>query len=429
MAIELKVPEVGESITEVMIGVWKKNVGDTVSVDEVIVEIESDKATVELPAPSNGVVTKIVKQAGEQAVVGEVIGYLDAVSSASQLAPVTTPEVPASQQTQSVDVRHRVGSTVIGSVQPAAGTGPVMPAAARMLGEAGISSQSISGSGPGQRVTKADAISAVSASIPPSTSVPAIATTNKEQRPPVEGTTKIAPSGLIRSERPVLMSPMRRRIAERLVEAQRAAALLTTFNEVDMSAVMELRKKFKENFIDRHGVKLGFMSFFVRAAVEALHTVPQVNAEFRDPHIVYRDFCDIGIAVGGGKGLVVPVLRNAEQLNFAQIEQSIGDFARRAAENKVKLEELQGGTFTISNGGVYGSMLSTPIINPPQSGMLGLHTIQERPVALNGQVVIRPMMYVALSYDHRIVDGREAVTFLKRIKEMIEDPTRLMLEC
>jgi 2-oxoglutarate dehydrogenase E2 component (dihydrolipoamide succinyltransferase) len=298
-----------------------------------------------------------------------------------------------------------------------------------MLGEAGISSQSISGSGPGQRVTKADAISAVSASIPPSTSVPAIATTNKEQRPPVEGTTKIAPSGLIRSERPVLMSPMRRRIAERLVEAQRAAALLTTFNEVDMSAVMELRKKFKENFIDRHGVKLGFMSFFVRAAVEALHTVPQVNAEFRDPHIVYRDFCDIGIAVGGGKGLVVPVLRNAEQLNFAQIEQSIGDFARRAAENKVKLEELQGGTFTISNGGVYGSMLSTPIINPPQSGILGLHTIQERPVALNGQVVIRPMMYVALSYDHRIVDGREAVTFLKRIKEMIEDPTRLMLEC
>ena len=303
MAIELKVPEVGESITEVMIGVWKKNVGDTVSVDEVIVGIESDKATVELPAPSNGVVTKIVKQAGEQAVVGEVIGYLDAVSSASQLAPVTTPEVPASQQTQSVDVRHRVGSTVIGSVQPAAGTGPVMPAAARMLGEAGISSQSISGSGPGQRVTKADAISAVSASIPPSTSVPAIATTNKEQRPPVEGTTKIAPSGLIRSERPVLMSPMRRRIAERLVEAQRAAALLTTFNEVDMTAVMELRKKFKENFIDRHGVKLGFMSFFVRAAVEALHTVPQVNAEFRDPHIVYRDFCDIGIAVGGGKGL------------------------------------------------------------------------------------------------------------------------------
>jgi 2-oxoglutarate dehydrogenase E2 component (dihydrolipoamide succinyltransferase) len=428
MAIELKVPEVGESITEVMIGVWKKNVGDAVSADEVIVEIESDKATVELPAPANGVITKIVKQAGEQAVVGDVIGYLDAVS-ASQSAPSATPEVPAPSQPQSVDVRHRVGSTVIGSVQPASGTGPVMPAAARMLGEAGVSSQSISGSGPGQRVTKADAISAVSASTPPSSPVPIVTNDSKEQRLPMEGTTEIATSSAVRSERPVLMSPMRRRIAERLVEAQRAAALLTTFNEVDMSAVMELRKKFKENFIDRHGVKLGFMSFFVRAAVEALHTVPQVNAEFRDPHIVYRDFCDIGIAVGGGKGLVVPVLRNAEQMNFAQIEQSIGDFARRAAENKVKLEELQGGTFTISNGGVYGSMLSTPIINPPQSGILGLHTIQERPVALNGQVVVRPMMYVALSYDHRIVDGREAVTFLKRIKEMIEDPTRLMLEC
>lgn len=428
MAIELKVPEVGESITEVMIGVWKKNVGDAVSADDVIVEIESDKATVELPAPSNGVITKIVKQAGEQAVVGEVIGYLDAVS-ASQSAPSETPAVPAPSQPQSVDVRHRVGSTVIGSVQPASGTGPVMPAAARMLGEAGVSSQSISGSGPGQRVTKADAISAVSASTQPSSPAPIVTNASKEQRLPMEGTTEIARSSAVRSERPVLMSPMRRRIAERLVEAQHNAALLTTFNEVDMSAVMELRKKFKDNFIDRHGVKLGFMSFFVRAAVEALHAVPQVNAEFRDPHIVYRDFCDVGIAVGGGKGLVVPVLRNAEQMNFAQIEQSIGDFARRAAENKVKLEELQGGTFTISNGGVYGSMLSTPIINPPQSGILGLHTIQERPVALNGQVVVRPMMYVALSYDHRIVDGREAVTFLKRIKEMIEDPTRLMLEC
>ena len=423
MAIELKVPEVGESITEVMIGVWKKNVGDSVSADESVVEIESDKATVELPAPSNGVVSAILKQAGEQAVVGEVIGYLEAVAS-SQSTPAATPEPSASSQVQSVDVRHRVGSTVIGSVQPASGTGPVMPAAARVLGEAGVPPQSVSGSGPGQRVTKADATSAVSA--PPSS---AIAGVSSEPQPVMTGTTAISSSETSRGERPVLMSPMRRRIAERLVEAQHKAALLTTFNEVDMTAVMELRKKFKDNFVDRHGVKLGFMSFFVRAAVEALHAVPQVNAEFRDPHIVYRDFCDIGIAVGGGKGLVVPILRNAERMNFAQIEQSIGDFAHRAADNKVKLEELQGGTFTISNGGVYGSMLSTPIINPPQSGILGLHAIQERPVAVNGEVVVRPMMYVALSYDHRIVDGREAVTFLKRIKEMIEDPTRLMLEC
>jgi len=330
-------------------------------------------------------------------------------------------------QPQSVDVRHRVGSTVIGSVQPASGAGPVMPAAARVLGEAGVSSESVSGSGPGQRVTKADATSAVSAS--PQSTAATLAGVSNEPHPVMTGMTAVSSSETSRSERPVLMSPMRRRIAERLVEAQHQAALLTTFNEVDMSSVMELRKKFKDNFIDRHGVKLGFMSFFVRAAVEALHAVPQVNAEFRDPHIVYRDCCDIGIAVGGGKGLVVPVLRNAEQMNFAQIEQSIGDFARRAADNKVKLEELQGGTFTISNGGVYGSMLSTPIINPPQSGILGLHAIQERPVAVDGQVVVRPMMYVALSYDHRIVDGREAVTFLKRIKEMIEDPTRLMLEC
>jgi 2-oxoglutarate dehydrogenase E2 component (dihydrolipoamide succinyltransferase) len=224
------------------------------------------------------------------------------------------------------------------------------------------------------------------------------------------------------------MSPIRRRIAERLVEAQQQAALLSTFNEVDMSAVMALRSRYKDAFLKRHGVKLGFMSFFVRAAVEALREIPQVNAEFREPHIVYRDYCDIGIAVGGGKGLVVPVIRNAEALGFSEIESTIADFAVRAADNKIKLEELQGGTFTISNGGVYGSLLSTPIINPPQSGILGLHAIQERPVAHEGQVVIRPMMYMALSYDHRLVDGREAVTFLKRIKETMEDPSRLLLE-
>ncbi|NBX29068.1 dihydrolipoyllysine-residue succinyltransferase, partial [bacterium] len=235
-------------------------------------------------------------------------------------------------------------------------------------------------------------------------------------------------AGGSREERFVLISPIRQRIAERLVAAQQEAALLTTFNEVDMSAVMALRGKFKDTFQERYGVKLGFMSFFVRAVVEALRAVPQVNAEFRPPHIVHRDYYDIGIAVGGGKGLVVPVLRNAETMSFAQVEQTIGDFARRAADNKLKLEELQGGTFTISNGGVYGSMLSTPIINPPQSGILGLHAIQDRPVAVNGQVVVRPMMYLALSYDHRLVDGREAVTFLKRVKDTIEDPTRLMLE-
>ena len=245
---------------------------------------------------------------------------------------------------------------------------------------------------------------------------------------PVVAAALARPAAGLREERAVLISPIRRRIAERLVQAQQQAALLTTFNEVDMSAVMAMRNKFKDAFLQRHGVKLGFMSFFVRAAVEALRAVPQVNAEFRDPHIVYRDYADIGIAVGGGKGLVVPVLRNAETLSFAQIETGIADFAKRAADNKLKLEELQGGTFTISNGGVYGSMMSTPIINPPQSGILGLHAITDRPVAVDGQVVIRPMMYLALTYDHRLVDGREAVTFLKRVKDTIEEPSRLILE-
>jgi len=418
MAIELKVPEVGESVTEVMIGVWRIGEGAGVAVDDAIVEIESDKATVELPAPAAGTITKILKASGEKAMVGEVIGYLEPAAAGSA-PPASSPAAPpAAAQQPVVDVRRTEGRTTIGSVQPApAMPQRVMPAAARVLGEAGIAAAGVQGTGPGGRVTKQDAAQVVSAPAPPARRSPAAAA---------------APAVLAvpgsREERFQLISPIRRRIAERLVEAQQQAALLTTFNEVDMSAVMEMRKKFKDLFQERYGVKLGFMSFFVRAAVEALRAVPQVNAEYRDPHIVFRDYYDIGIAVGGGKGLVVPVLRNSEMMSFAQIEMTIGDFARRAGENKLKLEELQGGTFTISNGGVYGSMLSTPIINPPQSGILGLHSIQERPMAVNGQVVIRPIMYLALTYDHRLVDGREAVTFLKRIKDTIEDPSRLMLE-
>lgn len=421
MPIELKVPEVGESITEVMIGTWKKGVGDGVAVDDAIVEIESDKATVELPAPVAGTIVQVFKGSGEKAVVGEVIGHLEPTDGA-------TPAAPAPPQPQVVDVRRTDGRTMIGSVQPPAPppTAPrVMPSAARVLGEAGVSSEGVSGTGPGGRITKSDAVRAVAPPAPASR--PATAAPSSKPVASASGPLAAAPAGS-RDERFQLISPIRRRIAERLVEAQHQAALLTTFNEVDMHAVMELRKKFKDVFQERHGVKLGFMSFFVRAAVEALRAVPQVNAEYRDPHIVFRDYYDIGIAVGGGKGLVVPVLRNAEKMSFAQVESAIGEFARRAAENKLKLEELQGGTFTISNGGVYGSMLSTPIINPPQSGILGLHSIQERPMAINGQVVIRPMMYLALTYDHRLVDGREAVTFLKRIKDTIEDPSRLMLE-
>jgi 2-oxoglutarate dehydrogenase E2 component (dihydrolipoamide succinyltransferase) len=417
MPIELKVPEVGESITEVQIGTWKKREGEGVAMDDSIVEIESDKATVDLPAPAAGTVTKILKASGEKARVGEVIGYLEPAGSAA--AAPAPPAAPGGQPV--VDVK-RTGSRVdIGSVQMSPNDGArVMPAAARVLGEAGVAASAATGTGPGGRVTKEDAIGAVAAAKAPAAiakPAPVIAAASVPARIPGA-----------REERAVLISPIRRRIAERLVEAQQQAALLTTFNEVDMSAVMALRNKFKDAFLQRYGVKLGFMSFFVRAAVEALRAGPQVNAEFRDPHIVYRDYADIGIAVGGGKGLVVPVLRNAETLSFAQIELGIADFAKRAADNKLKLDELQGGTFTISNGGVYGSMMSTPIINPPQSGILGLHAITDRPVAIDGQVVIRPMMYLALTYDHRLVDGREAVTFLKKIKDTIEDPTRLILE-
>lgn len=417
MPIELKVPEVGESITEVMVGTWKKREGDAVAADDSIVEIESDKATVELPAPTSGTITKVLKGSGEKAVVGEVIGYMEP-------AAVGVGAVQSAAPQPTVGVKRTDGTTTIGSVQPpAAPVMPprVMPSAARILGEAGVPAETVSATGPGGRVSKADAVAATTA--PPPAAKPAA----PAAKSPMVASPAAARGGS-REERYQLISPIRQRIAERLVEAQQQAALLTTFNECDMSAVMALRGKFKDQFQERYGVKLGFMSFFVRAAVEALRAVPQVNAEYREPHIVYRDYCDIGIAVGGGKGLVVPVIRNAELLSFSQIEQTIGEFARRASENKLKLEELQGGTFTISNGGVYGSMLSTPIINPPQSGILGLHSIQDRPVALNGQVVIRPMMYLALTYDHRLVDGREAVTFLKRIKDTIEDPTRLMLE-
>jgi 2-oxoglutarate dehydrogenase E2 component (dihydrolipoamide succinyltransferase) len=412
MALELKVPEVGESITEVMIGIWKKQEGDSVTTDESVVEIESDKATVELPAPGSGTITKILKGSGERATVGEVIGFMElagaSAAAAPTPAPAATPAVPP-------------------AVPPAAPSAArVMPSAARVLGEAGVAASAAVATGPGGRITKVDAQQAVAAAAAPRPPAP---TPVAAPAKPVVAPSLPAVSGAgSREERYQLISPIRQRIAERLVAAQHEAALLTTFNEVDMSAVMALRNKFKDLFLERYGVKLGFMSFFVRAAVEALRAVPQVNAEFREPHIVYRDYYDIGIAVGGGKGLVVPVIRNAEMLSFAQIEMTIGDFAKRAGANKLKLEELQGGTFTISNGGVYGSMLSTPIINPPQSGILGLHAIQERPVAVNGQVVIRPMMYLALTYDHRLVDGREAVTFLKRIKDTIEEPSRLMLE-
>ncbi|MBM3832268.1 MAG: 2-oxoglutarate dehydrogenase complex dihydrolipoyllysine-residue succinyltransferase [Verrucomicrobia bacterium] len=415
MAIELKVPSVGESINEVEIGEWRKAKGDSVQKDETVAVLESEKATVELPSPFTGTVGDILKRKGETATIGEVIGYIEQAGKQA--------EAKSAEQIQQ-------GGIPTG-VQPR-----VMPAAQRALAEHGIQAEAVKPTGPGERLLKEDVmrhVEAKSAAAEPKRAD--VIQKPGEPLPARPKTTHSTPSSAAkattstdREEEVVPMSRLRRTLAERLVEAQHNAALLTTFNEIDMSEGMALRRHYGEAFQAKYGLKLGFMSFFVKAAIDALKAVPQVNAEIRGTDIVYHNYYDIGVAIGGGKGLVVPVLRNAERMSFAEIEIAISDFARRAKENKLKLEELQGGTFTISNGGVYGSLLSTPIINPPQSGILGMHTIQERPVARDGAVVIRPMMYVALTYDHRIVDGREGVTFLKRIKEVIENPARMLIE-
>ena len=418
MTIELKVPTVGESITEVQIGQWLKAEGDWAEKDQPLVEIESDKATVELPAPQAGKVTKVLKKQGETAAVGEVIGYLDATAP-----PVASAEgssslpLPSGEGRGEGESRPRPASP--SSLPKPEGSTRVMPAAERVLAQQGLDARDVEPTGPGGRLLKEDVERHIARAPEPAKSIaPArVELPAKVQLPASGGEEEIVP-----------MSPLRRRVAERLVEAQHTAALLTTFNEVDMSAVMALRQQHKESFQQRHGVKLGFMSFFVKAVIESLKQTPQINAEIRGTDIVYHNYFDIGIAIGGGKGLVVPVLRGADRMSFAEIELAIEDFGRRARDNKIKIEELQGGTFTISNGGIYGSLLSTPIVNPPQSGILGMHAIQERPVAREGQVVIRPMMYIALTYDHRIVDGREAVLFLRHIKELIEEPSRMLLE-
>ncbi|MBI1380686.1 MAG: 2-oxoglutarate dehydrogenase complex dihydrolipoyllysine-residue succinyltransferase [Planctomycetaceae bacterium] len=411
MAIELKVPAVGESITEVQIGTWHKKEGDQVAADEPIVEIESDKATVELPAPAAGVLGKILVKSGQMANVDQVIGTIEPAAAGAKNGK------PSGDKEGAKPAAKEGGGKT--AAEPA-----VMPAAKRVLGEAGVDESSAKGSGPGGRVLKEDAERAVSAA--KSEAKPAAKST--ETKSAAAPARAAQPATGSRDEEVVPMSMLRRRIAERLVSAQANAALLTTFNEIDMTAAKELRARHGEAFLARHGVKLGFMSLFVKASVDALRLVPQVNAEVRGTDIVYKHYNDIGIAVGGGRGLVVPILRNAEALGLSEIEKGIADFGARAKDNRLELEELQGGTFTISNGGIYGSLLSTPIVNPPQSGILGLHAIQDRPVAIGGQVVIRPMMYVALSYDHRLVDGREAVTFLKRIKDCMEDPARMLLE-
>jgi 2-oxoglutarate dehydrogenase E2 component (dihydrolipoamide succinyltransferase) len=372
MPVELVVPSVGESITEVEIGDWLKNPGEQIHQDEPVVVIETEKVTVELPAPASGTLTTMLKHKGDKAAVGDVIGYMEPDGAVGAVGEA--------------QARQREASS----------------------GEAQARQREASSNARPEGAHRA----------------PVEEQPKLQQQPPPQP--KVSPSA--REEQVIPMTPIRRRIAERLVEAQKSAALLTTFNEIDMSAVLALRGQYQETFQAKYHIKLGLMSFFVKATIEALKTVPQLNAEVRGHDIVYRNYHDIGIAVGGGRGLVVPVLRNAERMSFAEIETSIADFANRAQSNQLKVDELQGGTFTISNGGIYGSMLSTPIVNPPQSGVLGLHAIEDRPVARDGVVVIRPMMYVALTYDHRIVDGREAVTCLKRIKEIVEDPARMLLE-
>ncbi len=391
MAVDIKVPSAGESISEVQIGAWIKAEGDRVEADEPLVEIETDKATMELPAPVAGTLVKVLKRSGDTAAVGDVIAQIDDSGNGRQAQP------PAGKSAPTV------------AKPPAAGH--VMPAARRVMAERGVAADQVQGSGPGNRVLKEDV------------------DRHKAKRPdavPDATIPAVAPAG--REEDVVPLTLLRKRVAARLVESLQTTAQLTTFNEVDMSAVMALRKQRGEAFKEKYGIKLGIVSFFVKAAIDALKAVPQVNAFIREDSLVYRNYFDIGVAVSTDRGLVVPVIRDADRLSFAQVEATLADLAGRAREKNISPDELQGGTFTISNGGVFGSLLSTPILNPPQSGILGLHAIQDRPVVRDGQVVVRSMMYVALTYDHRVIDGRESVTFLNRVKECVENPAWMLIE-
>ncbi|MEM9368494.1 MAG: 2-oxoglutarate dehydrogenase complex dihydrolipoyllysine-residue succinyltransferase [Planctomycetota bacterium] len=430
--ISVEVPSVGESISEVQIGTWLKQEGDWVKSGEDLVEIETEKASMPIPAPAAGFLQDIVKQTEDFASVGEQLASI-------RLAEQPAGEAPSSGADTKVDA-----SSPAPKVAPETGAsgaaGFVMPAAKRLLEEHNLSPTDVPATGPGGRLLKEDVLAYVrsgASKSTPSAPLPASPAPVPVAAPPLAPTPaptvpvagSLVTDGSFRSEEVKPMSMLRRTIASRLVQAQSTAALLTTFNEIDMQPVMQLRSKYKDAFQKKHGVKLVCMSFFAKATVEALRRFPAVNAEIRDDHsVVYRNYQDVGIAIGGGKGLVVPVLRNVERMSFAEIENQISEYARLAGENRLQPSDLMGGTFTISNGGIYGSMMSTPIVNPPQSGILGLHAIQERPIARDGQVIIRPMMYVALTYDHRIIDGREAVGFLVTIKETIEDPARLFLE-
>jgi 2-oxoglutarate dehydrogenase E2 component (dihydrolipoamide succinyltransferase) len=401
MIIEVKVPQLSESVSEATLLDWHKKEGEAVSRDENLIDIETDKVVLELPAPADGVLVKIVKKSRDSVGSGDVIAQIDTEAKAGA--------APAKSELKKEALAEKPKQAP-----------PVMPAAQKIAAEKGIDTAAIQGSGKDGRVTKGDVLAQGEKSVAAPAAKPAL-----QQPPPPINVEKLL-SG--RPEQRVPMSRLRQRVAERLVMAQHTAAILTTFNEVNMAPVMEMRKKYQERFEKEHGTRLGFMSFFVKAAVHALKRYPVVNASIDGTDIVYHGYFDMGVAVGSPRGLVVPILRDADRMSFAEIEKKIADFGRRAQDGKLGIEELTGGTFTISNGGVFGSMLSTPILNPPQSAILGVHATKERAVVESGQIVVRPMNYLALSYDHRIIDGREAVLFLVAIKEALEDPARLILE-
>lgn len=413
MAVDVKMPNVGESVQEGVIHKWRFKSGDYVNRDDVLVELETDKATVEVVAESSGAI-EIIKKQGETVAIGEVMARIDTAASAPAggakpaAAPAATPASPPPAPVAAAAVPPAPPPA------PAAGM-PLSPAVRRITEEHGVNPAAVHGTGKDGRITKGDVIAHMEGGAPAATHSPAPAM----MRP-------AAPAG-VRTERREQMSLLRRRIAERLVHAQETAAILTTFNEIDMSNVMKIRNEYKDKFKEKYGVGLGFMSFFIKAAVEALKTYPAVNGWIEGQDIVYHDYYDIGVAVSSNRGLVVPVIKDADHLSMAQLEMAVGDYGKRARDGKLSVDEMTGGTFTVSNGGVFGSLMSTPILNPPQSAILGMHKIQERPVVVNGEIVIRPMMYVALSYDHRIIDGKESVSFLVKIKELVEDPTRLLV--
>ncbi len=415
MATQVTVPTLGESVTEATVGKWFKKPGDAVKADEPLVELETDKVTLEVNAPAAGVLSEIVVKEGETVNVGAVLGAITEGASAPAPQPHDTRMDKAEPASPS---KPAAAAKPAPSPMPAAEMPPLSPAVRKAVAEQGLDPATIAGSGKDGRLLKGDVLAAQR----PAASFPAA-------QPMTPAAIRVpSPAVDASREERVRMTKLRQTIARRLKEAQNTAAMLTTFNEVDMTAIMQTRNHYKDLFEKKHGVKLGFMGFFVKACVHALKEIPAVNAEIDGEDIIYKNYYHIGVAVGTERGLVVPVLRDADHLSIAGIEKAIADFGRRARDGKLSIEEMQGGTFTISNGGVYGSLMSTPILNAPQSGILGMHKIQERPVVINGKIEARPMMYLALSYDHRMVDGKEAVTFLVRVKESLEDPSRLVLD-